>query len=151
MNIPIHIACIEHMSGMDLHSAPTEEALNAKVAAYCRSQWDTVSELHSAAAPEDDALCVRTYFDDHQNDSLTTDVDSVEIPLTVVCEIICQKPHVSVHPDEASARKHAVACAMENLWNEDVFEDTARAEFETYLEDADCVCEDDYEVHILTP
>lgn len=72
----------------------------------------------------------------------------------VVCELIEQRPCVSVHPDEAAATKHAVACAMENLtadgWSaDDKLE--RRAEFETTLADFDRICEGGYEVHVLTP
>lgn len=70
----------------------------------------------------------------------------------VVCELICQRPSTSVHPDKAAAMKHAVARAMENLtdteWSvEDKLD--RQAEFETTLTDFDRICEGDYEVHIL--
>lgn len=72
-------------------------------------------------------------------------------PTFVVCELICQKPSVSVHPTEAAALKHAVQCAVENLMVPDANEIEARSEFELTLTDYDRICEGDYEVHILTP
>ncbi len=77
--------------------------------------------------------------------------DRERVGLFVVCEVICQKPSVSVHFTEAAALQHAVQCAMENLRNPDVPELDARAEFEVTLTDYDRITEGDYEVHILTP
>jgi hypothetical protein len=77
----IHIAAIEHMSGMDLFAAASETELNAKIAGYCRSHWGTCShnEIESADTMSD-ADAIELYFEDHENDSLTTDVDSMEMP-----------------------------------------------------------------------
>jgi hypothetical protein len=69
----------------------------------------------------------------------------------VVCEIIRQEPRVSVHPTEAAALKHAVQCAMENLYDATTYFDTARVELESTLTDYGRIQEGDYEVHILTP
>ena len=69
----------------------------------------------------------------------------------VVCEFMCQRPHVSVHTTEAAALKQAVQCAMDNLRDPDVPELEAMAEFESTLTEHDCIREGDYEVHILTP
>lgn len=76
----IHIAAIEHMSGMDLFAAASEIELNFKVAEYCRSNWGTCRHKHIETPPELDANTIELYFDDHENDSLTTDVDSMEMP-----------------------------------------------------------------------
>ena len=73
------------------------------------------------------------------------------IGVFVVCEIICQKPSVSIHPTEAAALKHAVQCATENLRDPDVSELDASAEFESTLTDYGRIQEGDYELHILTP
>lgn len=91
------------------------------------------------------------YYDDGH--TVTLDVpEPVEAPkTTVVCEVICQKPSVSVHHNEAAALKHAVQCAMENLYDETDYADTARVEFESTLTERSRIQEGDYEVHILTP
>jgi hypothetical protein len=82
----VHIAAIEHMSGMDLFAAASETELNAKIAGYCRSHWGTCShhEIESADTMPD-AKTIDIYFDDHENDSLTRDVDSLELEELAPC------------------------------------------------------------------
>lgn len=77
--------------------------------------------------------------------------DREVVGIFVVCEIIAQKPCVSVHPTELAARKHAVECATENLLNPGDDEKLTRAEIEVMLTDYGRITEGDYEVHILTP
>lgn len=74
----------------------------------------------------------------------------------IVCEFICQKPAASLHATEEDAMKHAVACAMENLYDaEDPEDPEDRKESEERLYDMltefDAICEGDYEVHMLLP
>lgn len=76
----VYMAAVEHMAGIDLHAALSEKALEAKVAEYCRSHWDTrtCDVLSACEPPEDDRACIERYFDDHENDSLTTGTDCLE-------------------------------------------------------------------------
>ena len=85
MNLPIYIAAIEHMSGMDFYIDTTEAALDARLAAHCRSHWETIPWKGEVLPdiPETDALTLELYFDDHENDSLTTDCVRLELPLTL--------------------------------------------------------------------
>lgn len=76
----IHIAAVEHMSGMDFFVGSSESALNAQVAAYCRSHWETLTRGLRVEPPKDDAACIAEYFDDHENDSLTTDIAALDGP-----------------------------------------------------------------------
>jgi hypothetical protein len=151
MKIITYIAVIEHMSGMDIHTAASEEALAVKVADYCRSHWDTIPWKGEAPPdiPETDAAVIERYFDDHENDSLTTAVDSVEIGVHLVVEVFDKKPTVSMHPSAEAAASCALDIAMENFWDRDTDEAAARAEFERKLDEEDCVCSDSHEVHLL--
>lgn len=84
------------------------------------------------------------------------DTKQLSMSLYVVCEVIWQKPAVSVHATEEDAMKHAVACAMENLYAaEDPEDPEDRKESEERLYDMltefDAICEGDYEVHMLLP
>lgn len=146
MKIITYIAAIEHQSGMDLHTASSEDALAAKVAAYCRSHWQ---QRLWGDAPATDAEVITTYFNDHDNDSITTEVDSVEIEVHLVVEVFAKKPTVSVHPSDEAAASCALDIAMENFWDQDTDEADARAKFERELEEEDCVCYGDHEVHVL--
>lgn len=79
----VFTAAIEHMSGMDIHTSLTQEGLNKKVAAYCRSHWNTISWRSDDPVPEepeDDEEAIRIYFDDHENDSLTTEASECDDP-----------------------------------------------------------------------
>lgn len=87
----IHTAVIEHMSGMDIHTSLTQEGLNKKVADYCRSHWSTISWRSDDPRPEepaDDEEAINIYFDDHENDSLTTEVSECESPLAPTADEI---------------------------------------------------------------
>lgn len=80
----IFTAAIEHMSGMDIHTSLTQEGLNKKVADYCRSHWGTISCRSDGPLPPepaDDEEAINIYFEDHENDSLTTEVSECEAPL----------------------------------------------------------------------
>lgn len=151
MKIITYIAAIEHQSGMDLFTASSEDALGAKVAAYCRSHWETIpwkgEELPDI--PETDRLAIELYFDDHDNDSLTTEIDSVEIEVHLVVEVFDKRPTVSMHPSAEAAASCALDIAMENFWDPDTDEAEARAKFERELEEEDCVCHGGHEVHVL--
>jgi hypothetical protein len=74
MDQHIHIAAIEHMSGMDHFADLTEDGLYRQIADYCRSHWETCDEPGITDVMEDDRKCVEHYFNDHENDSLTTSV-----------------------------------------------------------------------------
>lgn len=83
MNLPIHIAVIEHMSGMDLHAATTEDDLNKILAGYCRMLWYTATvepDMDAPEVPTTDADIIERYFDEHESDSLTTDCIPLELP-----------------------------------------------------------------------
>lgn len=80
MSRVVHVAAVEHMSGMDLFAGSTEESLVAQVAAYCRSHWDTCGEPGNTDVLGDNQKCVDHYFHDHENDSLTTSVCAVDGP-----------------------------------------------------------------------
>lgn len=77
----IYTAVIEHMSGTDVHTSLTQEGLNKKVADYCRSHWDIAPGEPLPPCPADDEACIAIYFEDHENDSLTTEASSCESPL----------------------------------------------------------------------
>ncbi len=71
----------------------------------------------------------------------------------IVCEVIEQKPAVSLHDTEEEALDHAAQCALENLKDPDDDEDNevTRASFRDQLTEDDRICEGDYEIYILTP
>ena len=151
MKIITYIAAVEHMSGMDLHAAASEEALNAKLAAYCRSHWETISWKGEARPeiPETDEATIALYFDDHEDDCLTTGVDSVDVKFHLVVEIFGKRPAGSLHQSLESARSCALDIAMESFWDPDTDEAAARAAFERKLDEAGSVCYGDHVVHLL--
>ena len=73
----------------------------------------------------------------------------------IVCEVICQRPSVSVHPTAEAALEHAVQCAIENTYGPILTgaEDraTAEASLRETLQQHDCIREGDYEVYLLNP
>lgn len=81
MKLLIHVAVVEHQTGMDIHTAASEEALNAKLAAYCRSHWETISRQDEALPeiPETNDAIVARYFADHEDDTVSIDCDSVDL------------------------------------------------------------------------
>lgn len=74
----VHVAAVEHMSGMDMFVGSTEESLYTQVAAYCRSHWDTCDEPGNTDVLNDNQKCVEHYFNDHENDSLTVEICAVD-------------------------------------------------------------------------
>jgi hypothetical protein len=80
MKLLIHLAAVEHQAGMDLHAAPSGEALDAILADYCRSNWDNDPDTKLPPCPDSDAAVIGLYFEDHDKDTLTRDITSIEIP-----------------------------------------------------------------------
>lgn len=151
MKIITYIAAVEHISGMDLHAAASEEALNAKLAAYCRSHWETISWKGEARPeiPETNDATIALYFDDHEDDRLTTGCDSVEIDAHLVVESFNLQPTVSFYHSAEDARTSALDIAMENFWDPDTDEAAARAKFELELDEDGSVRYGDHVVHLL--
>jgi hypothetical protein len=73
----------------------------------------------------------------------------------IVCEIILQKPAVSLHATEEDALDHAARCAVENLDPDDPESPSDLvqlcADFKDQLTADDRICEGDYEIHMLLP
>jgi hypothetical protein len=74
----------------------------------------------------------------------------------IVCEVICQRPSVSLHATEEEALRYAVQCALENLYP--VTDETSPSDIEEIkdgfrdtLKEHDCIRDGDYEVYLLTP
>lgn len=152
MKIVTYIAAIECQSGTDLYAASSEEALNAKLAAYCRSHWETTAwrvAERASPIPDTDAEIIERFFDDHENDSLTTGCDSVDVDMHCVVEIFESRPTVSIHFSGDAARSCALDIAMENFWDHETDEDEARAAFDRELDEEGQVCSDSHAVHLL--
>lgn len=88
-----------------------------------------------------------------RRDRMDAAVNAVTMP-TVVCEIICQRPSVTVLGSLSEALEYAARQAMVHLVDSGAGEEdkaeTKRGFLEA-LEEYDCILEGDYEVHVLIP
>ena len=143
----IHVASITGGKGTLFFVGQTEDALYASMAGYCRRHDKKLAKANDLSDREVTAKFISSA------DDVTGVVGTKELELDsfAVCEIICQKPSVSIHATEDEAFARAVDCAMENLRNPDDDEVEARAGFKASLGEHEYLAEGDYEVHILTP
>ena len=72
LSTSIHVAVIEHQTGMDVFTDLTESDLTSQVLAYCWSHWETVNHPGFVEEPDDAGEAVELYFKDHLDDTLST-------------------------------------------------------------------------------
>lgn len=64
----IWVGTISHEYGSNMYASRTQAGLLAQVADFCRSYW---AEHGDETPPtSDDMLCIDTYFEDNQDESL---------------------------------------------------------------------------------
>ncbi len=102
VTLEIHTASIEHKHGTNTYAALSAAALDAKVAEYCRDNWNEISSDEPPSADEmSDADLISRYFDEVHEEFLDTSTEKVEVPRVEIHEILASSQ------GKASEKSHA--------------------------------------------
>jgi hypothetical protein len=102
--ITIHTAAIEHRHGTNTYASIDKAAIRKDIAAYCEDEWE--NEMGDEPMPEDPEKRIEVYFDQVDDEFLTTDNHTIDLP----------EPCASAH-ELLAALKDLIDGAEEGLRN----------------------------------